>query len=884
MTSDQIRQTFLDFFKSKGHLIVPSAPLVVKNDPTLMFTNAGMNQFKDYFLGNSTPPSRRIADTQKCLRVSGKHNDLEEVGHDTYHHTMFEMLGNWSFGDYFKKEAIAWSWELLAERYQLDKTRLYATVFEGDASENLPIDQESWDYWKLNLPEAQILKGNKKDNFWEMGETGPCGPCTEIHIDLRTEAEIAAKPGRELVNEGHPQVVEIWNNVFIEFNRLSNGSLEKLPARHVDTGMGFERLCMAMQGKISNYDTDVFSPMIDAMAKECGVKYGENEQTDIALRVLADHIRAICFAVADGQLPGNAKAGYVIRRILRRAIRYYFRYLGQKSPFIYRFVSLLAAQFAGVFPELEAQKAFVSKVVEEEESSFLRTLENGEKRIAQLMAQAKDAGSDLLDGKQAFELYDTFGFPLDLTALIARESGFKLDEAGFEVEMQAQKTRSRKAAETETGDWSVVAEDLESSFVGYDSLVSQTQIVKFRKQTIGKETVIQVVLEQNPFYGESGGQVGDKGKLALKNESGNDLLVLDVLDTKKENELIILICKFHPEAENLLTTCHSAEAKVDNLLRSQTAGNHSATHLLHSALKETLGSHIAQKGSLVAPNQLRFDFSHFSKITDEEMKKIEWRVNQKIRENISLKELRNIPIAEAQKMGATALFGDKYGDFVRVIIFDPAYSMELCGGTHVSQTGEIGWFKLVSESSVAAGVRRIEALTGSGAQKYIDEQLSAIESVSALLNNPTDIPKAVSALILERDLLAKKVEKADLERKNELKKELMANSKSEGGISKLVAKVSVGSPEILRQLCFEIREEIAPLFMVLAADIEGKPQLAVMLSEDLISSKNLNASQIARELGKEIKGGGGGQPFFATAGGQDISGLDRVLEKANAIL
>ena len=882
MTAAEIRKTFLDFFESKGHLIVPSAPLVVKNDPTLMFTNAGMNQFKDYFLGNLTPPSKRIADTQKCLRVSGKHNDLEEVGHDTYHHTMFEMLGNWSFGDYFKKEAIAWSWELLSERYKLDKSRMYATVFEGDASENLPMDIESWNHWKLCLPEDQILKGNKKDNFWEMGDTGPCGPCTEIHIDIRSDAERAATPGRDLVNAGHPQVVEVWNNVFIEFNRLADGSLEKLPAQHVDTGMGFERLCMALQGKVSNYDTDVFRPMIEDMAQVCGKQYGADEATDIALRVLADHIRAISFAIADGQLPGNAKAGYVIRRILRRAIRYYFRYLDQKSPFIHKFIPRLAAQFAEVFPELEAQKAFVSKVVEEEEASFLRTLENGEKRIAQLMTQARESGKNVLDGKQAFELYDTFGFPPDLTALICRESGFSMDEAGFEAEMQAQKERSRKASETATGDW-VQLVDGESSFIGYDSLEADTRVLKFRKQVAGKDTMLQVVLEECPFYGESGGQLGDKGQLQLSDEAGNVLARLEVTDTKKENELIVLICKFHPELESKLRESHAVKAVVNAALRNKTASNHSATHLLHSALRETLGSHIAQKGSLVSSEQLRFDFSHFSKVSEEELASIEKRVNEKIRENIALQELRNVPIEEAKAMGATALFGDKYGDFVRVIVFDPAWSMELCGGTHVGSTGQIGWFKLTAESSVAAGVRRIEALTGDAARNFVEEKLAAAEQVSMLLNNPKDLVKAVSNLVEERDALLKKLELAETNLKNQLKEELLSAVNSENGINCIFAKVSVGNADTLRQLCFEIREQLSDLFMVLAGDVEGKPQIAVMVSDNLVAEKSMNASNIARELGKEIKGGGGGQPFFATAGGQDISGLDRVIEKARAL-
>ena len=883
MTAARIRQTFLEFFQSKGHLIVPSAPLVVKNDPTLMFTNAGMNQFKDYFLGNRTPPSKRIADTQKCLRVSGKHNDLEEVGHDTYHHTMFEMLGNWSFGDYFKEEAITWSWELLAERYQLDKSRMYATVFEGDASENLPMDEESWTYWKRCLPEAQILKGNKKDNFWEMGDTGPCGPCTEVHIDLRSDAERAAIPGRDLVNAGHPQVVEIWNNVFIEFNRMADGRLEQLPARHVDTGMGFERLCMAMQGKISNYDTDVFQPMISAMAGATGKEYGKDEATDIALRVLADHIRAIAFAVSDGQLPGNAKAGYVIRRILRRAIRYYFRYLDQKTPFLHRFIPQLAVQFADVFPELEAQKAFVARVIEEEEASFLRTLENGEKRIALWMEQAKQAGKKELDGKQVFELYDTFGFPPDLTALICRESGFGMDEPGFEEEMQAQKERSRKASETETGDWAQLLEG-ESSFIGYDNLEAETRILKFRKQVAGKETHLQVVLEECPFYGESGGQVGDKGMLFLKDEAGKEAGKIEVLDTKKENDLIVLICKFQTESEAKLRSAATVSAQINAKLRQRTAANHSATHLLHSALKEALGNHVAQKGSLVAPDQLRFDFAHFSKVTAEELAAIENRVNEKIRENIALQELRNVPVEEAKAMGATALFGDKYGDFVRVIIFDPAWSMELCGGTHVGATGQIGMFKLVGESSVAAGVRRIEALTGDAARQYVEEKMALVEEVAALLNHPKDLLKAVSQLMAERDALLKKMEAAEVSRKNQLKAELLKSVSASDGINRIIARVEVGQADTLRQLCFEIREQVENLFMVLAADVEGKPQLAVMISDALVTSRNLNAGQLARELGKEIKGGGGGQPFFATAGGQDSSGLDAVVAKAAGLV
>jgi len=880
MTAAEIRQTYLDFFKSKEHLIVPSAPLVVKNDPTLMFTNAGMNQFKDYFLGNRTPPSKRIADTQKCLRVSGKHNDLEEVGHDTYHHTLFEMLGNWSFGDYFKKEAIAWSWELLTEVYKIQKDRLYVTVFEGDAKEGIPPSSIALAEWKKIVDEDQIVFGNKKDNFWEMGDTGPCGPCTEIHVDCRPDSERATTPGRDLVNNDHPQVIEIWNNVFIQYNRKADGSLEQLPATHVDTGMGFERLVRVIQGKQSNYDTDVFMPLITAMANASGKKYGEDEHVDIALRVLADHIRAISFAISDGQLPSNVKAGYVIRRILRRAIRYYFRYLDQKQPFIHLFVENLAHQFRDVFPELEAQKTFVARVIEEEESSFLRTLENGEKRIAQLMAQAKSRNEAALSGSQAFELYDTFGFPLDLTALIARESGFMLDESGFETEMQAQKTRSRKASEVETSDWHILEEHADAHFVGYDVLESETSVLKYRKQISGKETVLQVVLEHTPFYGESGGQTGDTGKIHLLDDSENTIYTLEVLDTKKENDLIIQLCKFSAEAEKNLKLASGVLAQVNIQHRHHTASNHSATHLLHSALRETLGSHIAQKGSLVAPNQLRFDFSHFSKVTEEELKKIEIRVNEKIRQDIALDERRNIPIAEARKMGATALFGDKYGEFVRVIVFDPAYSMELCGGTHVKRTGEIGWFKLVSESSVAAGVRRIEALTGKGAQEFVEEKLSAIDQVSEILNHPKDLAKAITALLAEKEILSRKVEIAENDRKNSLKEELLKKIEVRDGISRIIAKVKTGNADTLRQLCFEIREQISDLFMVLAGDIDGKPQIAVMISDNLVASKNMNASTIARELGKEIKGGGGGQAFFATAGGQDITGLDQVVLKA----
>jgi alanyl-tRNA synthetase len=883
MTAAEIRQTFLDFFKSKGHTIVPSAPLVVKNDPTLMFTNAGMNQFKDYFLGNRVPVNRRIADTQKCLRVSGKHNDLEEVGHDTYHHTMFEMLGNWSFGDYFKKEAIAWSWELLTEVYKIPKDRLYVTVFEGDRKENLPPSSIALAEWKKIVAEDRIVFGNKKDNFWEMGDTGPCGPCTEIHVDCRPDSERKTTPGKDLVNKDHPQVIEIWNNVFIQYNRKVDGSLEQLPETHVDTGMGFERLVRVIQGKQSNYDTDVFMPIIQAMAQASGTQYGKDPQVDVALRVLADHIRAISFAISDGQLPSNVKAGYVIRRILRRAIRYYFRYLDQKQPFIHRFVPQLADQFQEVFPELDAQKAFVSRVIEEEEASFLRTLENGERRIAQLMSQAKTRNEAVLSGSQAFELYDTFGFPPDLTALIARESGFMLDEKGFETEMQAQKERSRKASEVATSDWHILEDHADAHFVGYDVLETETSILKYRKQTAGKDSILQIVLEHCPFYGESGGQAGDIGSLYILDEAGKSVITIPVLDTKKENELILLVCPFKPEFENFIKQAFQVKAVVNAQARKKTSSNHSATHLLHSALRETLGNHIAQKGSLVAPDQLRFDFSHFTKVTDEEIERIEHRVNEKIREGIDLEELRGVPLETAREMGATALFGDKYGDFVRVIVFDKTYSKELCGGTHVTNTGEIGWFKLVSESSVAAGVRRIEALTGQGAQAFVEEKLRTLNQIAENLNHPKDIVKSVTNLLAERESLLKKVEQAENDRKNQIKRNLIAGIKTENGISRIAARIEVGQAETLRQLCFETREEIPNLFMVLAANVEGKPQIAVMISDELVAGKNLNASQIARDLAKEIKGGGGGQAFFATAGGQDLNGLDRVVLQAQAL-
>jgi alanyl-tRNA synthetase len=868
MESKVIRQRFLEFFKAKQHQIVASAPMVIKNDPTLMFTNAGMNQFKDYFLGNKPSPFKRIANTQKCLRVSGKHNDLEEVGLDTYHHTMFEMLGNWSFGDYFKYDALKWSWELLTEVYGIPKDRLYVSVFGGDEKEGMPVDEDALNIWKEYVSEDRIIFGNKKDNFWEMGDTGPCGPCSEIHVDLRDEAERAQVPGRDLVNNDHPQVVEIWNNVFMEFNRLADGSLQPLPDKHVDTGMGFERLCMALQGKKSNYDTDVFQPVIQFIAQHAGKTYGADEKDDIAMRVMSDHIRAISFAIADGQLPSNNKAGYVIRRILRRAVRYAYTFLGFREPFLYKLVPLLGDQFAEVFPELKAQQDFVGKVVFEEEASFLRTLEVGLRRL-DVIREELQGKSDTIEGKVVFELYDTFGFPLDLTALIAREWGLQLDEAGFHREMQQQKDRSRSAAVVEKGDWIEVREGEESEFIGYDDLSTQATIQRYRQvETKGKK-LYQVVLDRTPFYAESGGQVGDTGYLEANGQR------IQVLDTRKENDLIIHITdKLPADLETTFT------AVVDVVKREQTESNHSATHLLHAALREVLGDHVAQKGSLVNKDVLRFDFSHFAKVTDEELDRVEGIVNNRIRQNIARQENRNVPIEEAKNMGAMALFGEKYGDFVRVITFDKEYSVELCGGTHVNATGQIGFFKIMSESSVAAGVRRIEAITGAGAELYIREQLQLVREMQELLKSPRDLKKSVEALLEERNKLSKSIESMQAQQGQALKKELADRIQSVGGISFLAEKVSLNSADAIKQIAFELKNQFDNLFLVLGAELDGKPQLTVMISDELIQGRGLNASTIVRELAKEIQGGGGGQPFYATAGGKDAAGLDRAIEKA----
>ena len=872
MEAKEIRSTFIEFFQSKEHYYVPSSPIVVKNDPTLMFTNAGMNQFKDAFLGNEVAKYARVANSQKCLRVSGKHNDLEEVGVDTYHHTMFEMLGNWSFGDYFKSEAIEWAWELLTEVYKLPKDRLYVSVFEGDKGDNLAMDSEAFDFWKKIVPEDRIIMGSKKDNFWEMGDTGPCGPCSEIHIDLRPDSERAEVAGRDLVNNDHEQVIEIWNLVFMQFNRLADGSLKELPAKHVDTGMGFERLVRAIQQKSSNYDTDLFAPFLAALAKKSGKTYGKDEQTDIAFRVIVDHIRAISFTIADGQLPSNNKAGYVIRRILRRAVRYGYTFLGFHEPFLYELTSLIAENFGDVFPEVRQQQEFISKVIYEEEASFLRTLDNGLKILDQIKAELKEKNETVIPGKTAFELYDTFGFPLDLTSLIARENGLSLDEKGFAIEMEKQKTRSRAASESETGDWVLVHEDSGVEFIGYDFLESHSHIIKYRVITDKKGDKYQIVLDKTPFYAESGGQVGDTGWLVSDTEK------IRVIDTKKENDLIVHFVEKLPKTPGVRFS-----AEVDREKRKLSMNNHTATHLLQSALKQVLGDHIQQRGSLVNEELLRFDFSHFGKVTDEEIAQVEEIVNAKIRENIPLVEQRNVPIEEAKKMGATALFGEKYGDFVRVITFDPNYSVELCGGTHVPSTSQIGLFKIVSEGSSASGVRRIEAITAKAAESYLREHEILVKEIQELLKNPKDLKKAVEALIQERNELKKEIESLHQEKAGAVKGQLLNQFLDGDGINTLIAQVSLPNADSLKKLAYELKNEVENAFVILAAAIDGKPQIAVIIEDSLVQSKNLNAGQIVRELAKEIQGGGGGQPFFATAGGKDLAGLERVVAKAREL-
>lgn len=871
MNSAQIRQTFLDFFESKQHKTVPSAPMVVKNDPTLMFTNAGMNQFKDIFLGNSPVKYPRIANTQKCLRVSGKHNDLEEVGHDTYHHTMFEMLGNWSFGDYFKKEAIEWGWELLTGVFGLEKDRLYVTVFGGDDTEGLGIDQEAYDVWRTIVPEERILYGSKKDNFWEMGDTGPCGPCSEIHIDLRDENDRKNSQGKDLVNTGHFLVIEVWNLVFIQYNRKNDGKLEPLPAKHVDTGMGFERLTMALQKKKSNYDTDVFQPIITEIGRLAGKNYGDNEKQDIAMRVIADHLRAIAFAIADGQLPSNNKAGYVIRRILRRAVRYGFTFLDLKEPFINKLVSVLAGEMGKFFPELVAQQELITKVIIEEETSFLRTLSHGIKRFEQYIES--HPGLTVIDGSFAFELFDTYGFPIDLTQLMARENALSVDMEGFSAGLEQQKQRSRQAAEVDTDEWVEVRKGADQTlFLGYESFEAEAQVLKFRKVKTQKETYFQIVLDQTPFYAESGGQVGDRGTL----EGGDEKIFIG--DTQKENDLIVHITDKLPAdlSVNFL-------ARVDTEKRRMTMNHHSATHLMHAALKQVLGGHVEQRGSLVDENRLRFDFSHFAKMTPEEIRKVEKIVNAKIRENVPVHDQRNVPVDEAKAMGAAALFGEKYGEFVRVITFDPEFSIEFCGGTHVPATGQIGIFKIVSETAIAAGIRRIEAITADRVEELFFEQDAVIGGLKEIFKNQKDLLAAVYGLIDEKKALDKEIEAMKREKIAGLKFELKAKAEQIKGVNFIAYKLD-GDAQAAKDLAFMMKDIVDDLFLVLGNEAGGKAGLTVMISEHLTKDGSLNAGQIIREIAKEIQGGGGGQPHYATAGGKNPEGLERAFEKAREFL
>ena len=869
LKSNEIRKAFFDFFQSKDHKIVPSAPIVLKDDPTLMFTNAGMNQFKEYFLGYKNPEYKRIADTQKCLRVSGKHNDLEEVGLDTYHHTMFEMLGNWSFGDYFKEEAIAWAWELLTEVYKIDKDRMYVTVFEGDASENLEKDMEAYNIWKKYIPEERILFGNKKDNFWEMGATGPCGPSSEIHVDLRSDEERKKIPGEQLVNKDHPEVIEIWNLVFMEFNRKADGKLEKLAQKHVDTGMGFERLAMVIQGKKSNYDTDIFMPLINKIEQISGYKYGKDTPKDIAMRVIADHVRAVAFSIADGQLPSNTGAGYVIRRILRRAIRYGFTFLNLKEAFIYRLVPILSENMGVVFPEIKKQENLIQNVIKEEENSFLKTLEQGLILLNRMMETAKDKK---IPGAKVFELYDTFGFPKDLTALILREKGFEFDENEFDVEMQKQKQRSKSAAEIVTDDWVELRSDDEEEFVGYDVLKTPVKITKYRKIKSKKDgDLYQLVFNLTPFYPESGGQVGDRGYL-----EGPGGEVIHILDTKKENNLIVHITKNLPKNPQADFT-----AVVDEEARKKTAANHSATHLLHQALRTILGTHVEQKGSLVAPTHLRFDFSHFGKMTDEEIKKVENFVNERINEKLTLVEKRNIPISEALKEGAMALFGEKYGDTVRTIKF--GNHTELCGGTHVQNTGDIWQFKILSESAIASGIRRIEAITGDAVKDYYKKQDEELTAIKKLLKNPAEPIKVVENLQSENIQFKKEIEKLQKEKARFVQAQLK-NEFEDLGKLKFLGKILNLEPDVIKNLLFSFGKELDNIVAVVGTKKGEKAVLSIYISKNLTDKFDLNAGQIIREIAKEIQGGGGGQAFFATAGGKNPNGLSKAIEQAKKLI
>lgn len=868
MKSSEIRKTFLDFFKSKGHEIVPSAPMVVKNDPTLMFTNAGMNQFKDIFLGNAPAKSTRVSDTQKCLRVSGKHNDLEEVGHDTYHHTMFEMLGNWSFGDYFKEEAISWAWELLTGVFKIDPECLYVTVFGGDKADGMDIDMEAYNFWKAIIPEDRILYGSKKDNFWEMGDTGPCGPCSEIHVDIRPKEEKEKVSGKDLVNMDHPEVIEVWNLVFIQFNRMADGSLKSLPAKHVDTGMGFERLCMVLQGVRSNYDTDVFQPLLQKIAQLSGFPYGKDNEKDIAMRVIADHLRAVSFAICDGQLPSNTGAGYVIRRILRRAIRYGFTFLDFKEPFIYQLVDLLSEEMGTYFDELKAQKTLIEKVIQEEENSFLRTLAQGIKKFESYI-ESKGNEKKVIDGQFAFELFDTYGFPIDLTQLMAREQAWDVDMDGFNKGLQEQKDRSRKAAAKDTGDWTyILSPETETEFVGYTENEADVKIARYRKIKAKKKEFYEVVLDKTPFYAESGGQVGDSGYLELNGKK------YSVVDTIKDNNLSVHILPEIPaEADQTL------KAVINRNNRTLTTNNHSATHLLHAALQEVLGDHVEQKGSLVNPDRLRFDFSHFSKMTAEEIKEVEKIVNSRIRLNTETKVHNNIAIEEAKKMGAMALFGEKYGEFVRVVELDPEYSVELCGGTHVPATGQIGMIKIVSEGAIAAGVRRIEAITGEKAENYVNEQIEILSEIKANMKGAKDPVKALKDLQEQNNKLQKQIDAFKKQQVQAIKNDLLNSVEEINGKNVIIKKLDLDAAGA-KDLAFALKAQIENLYLVLGYANEGKAGLTVVVAENL--TEDLNAGTIIREISKEIRGGGGGQAHFATAGGKNPDGIDAALEKAKS--
>ena len=865
MTAKEIRESFKKFFEEHGHLIVPSAPMVIKDDPTLMFTNAGMNQFKDIILGNREPKSRRCTDSQKCLRVSGKHNDLEEVGHDTYHHTMFEMLGNWSFGDYFKKEAISWAWEYLVDVLKINPANLYATVFEGSPEEGLSRDDEAASYWEQFLPKDHIINGNKHDNFWEMGDTGPCGPCSEIHIDLRTEEEKKAVSGASLVNKDNPHVIEIWNLVFMQYNRKADQSLEPLPNHVIDTGMGFERLCAVMQNKNSNYDTDVFQPMIQEIGRMSGAKYGDDEKKDVAMRVIADHVRAIAFSIADGQLPGNAKAGYVIRRILRRAVRYGYTFLGFQEAFMYKLLPTLINDMGDAYPELDAQKVLISKVIKEEEEAFLRTLATGINLLDGVMEQTRKGGSTVIDGKQAFMLFDTYGFPLDLTELICMEQGMTVDLESFNQEMQKQKERARNAAAVETGDWTTLAEG-ETAFVGWDKTESPCHILRYRKVVQKKRTFYELVLDVTPFYAEMGGQVGDRGVLVSDTEK------VEIVDTKRENNLPIHITNElpkHPEAAFI------AQVNIDK--RRASEANHTATHLLDEALRQVLGTHVEQKGSLVTPDYLRFDFSHFQKVTPEELRQVERIVNQRVREDIPLEEFREMPIDEARQMGAIALFGEKYGDKVRVVRVGG--SVELCGGCHAGSTGRIGLFRIISESSVAAGVRRIEAVTGSTAEESVYVMQDAMTALGNLMNNAKDLPAAVQKALEDNAELKKEVESYLREKEDQMKERLLGMAENIGGVKVVKAKLKI-SADVVKNLAFKLANDVPESLLVVIGSVSGdKPMITVMLSKDLVKDHGLNAGNMVREAAKLISGGGGGAPHFATAGGKNVDGLNAAIDK-----